>query len=59
MVKVSEALLTDEQIKTAIDNARLGYERHIAYTSPAKPSAFESCTTVFRLAKSLLSWADD
>ena len=57
--KVCFELLTEERVKTAIANARLGYERHIAYTVPGKPSTFESCTTVFRLARSLLHWADE
>ena len=57
--KVCFELLTEARVKTAITNARLGYERHKADTIPAKPSAYESCTTVFRLARSLLNWADE
>ena len=56
--KVCDTLLTEERVRTAIANARFGYERHKAYTVPSKPSAFESCTTVYRLAKSLLNWAE-
>ena len=59
MEKVCFELLTANRVKTAISNTRLGYERHITYTQPGKPSAFESCTTVFRLARSLLNWADE
>jgi len=58
MTKVCGALLTEEKVKAAITNARLGYERHVTYSRPLKPSAFESCTTVYRLAKSLLNWAE-
>jgi hypothetical protein len=56
--RVCEKLLTDKMLKTAIAHTRLGYERHAADTKPAKPSAYESCSTVFRLAKSLLDWTD-
>lgn len=58
MAKVCNALLTEDKVKTAITNARLGYERHMTYTVPTKPSAFESCTTVYRLTKSLLDWTE-
>jgi hypothetical protein len=55
IVRVCDTLLTEEKVKIAITNARLGYERHVAYTVPDAPSAFESCTTVYQLAKSLLN----
>jgi len=58
MVKVCDTLLTEERVKTAIANARFGYERHKIESIPAKPSAFESCTTVYLLAKSLLNWTE-
>lgn len=58
MSRVCPVLLTEERVKTAITNSRLGYERHKTETQPPKPSAFESCTTVYRLAKSLLDWAE-
>ncbi|MDR2671665.1 MAG: hypothetical protein LBC26_08100, partial [Oscillospiraceae bacterium] len=58
IVRVCDALLTEEKVKAAIANARLGYERHKAHTIPAAPSAFESCTTVYRLARSLLNWVE-
>jgi hypothetical protein len=57
VLKVCDILLTEERVGTAIANARYGYERHKTDTIPAKPSAYESCTTVFMLAKSLLHWA--
>lgn len=57
VTKVCDALLTKEKVKTAITNARHGYERHKAFTAPSKPSVFESCTTVYELAKSLLNWS--
>ena len=56
--KVCDALLTEDRVKDAISNARYGYERHKSNTSPAKPSSYESCTTVYKLVKSLLSWAE-
>lgn len=58
VVKVCDALLTEEKVKAAIMNSRLGYERHVAATVPSRPSAFESCTTVYMLAKSLLNWVE-
>lgn len=58
MGKVCDALLTEEKVKAAITNARLGYERHVTSNTPLKPSTLESCTTVYRLAKSLLNWTD-
>ena len=58
IAKVCDTLLTEEQVKTAIANARLGYERHMTESVPTKPSAFESCTTVYLLAKSLLNWSE-
>ena len=58
MVKVCDVLLTEERVKTAIANARFGYERHMTESVPHKPSAFESCTTVYLLAKSLLNWVE-
>jgi len=56
--KVCDVLLTEEKTKTAIVNARSGYERHMAYTIPSKASAYESCTTVYKLVKSLLNWVE-
>ena len=56
--QVCEMLLTEDQVKTAIANARFGYERHIIESKPRNPSAFESCTTVYLLVKSLLNWSD-
>ena len=58
IAKVCRELLTENKVKAAIANARLGYERHMANTIPLRPSAFESCTTVYKLAKSLLNWAE-
>jgi len=58
ITKISFELLTEDKVKTAISNARFGYERHIANTIPMKPSAFESCSTVYKLVKSLLNWAE-
>jgi hypothetical protein len=58
VVKVCNALLTEDRVKMAITNARLGYERHMIESVPKKPSAFESCTTVYLLAKSLLNWME-
>jgi hypothetical protein len=58
VTKVCGALLTEEKVKTAIVNSRLGYERHVAVTVPSRPSAFESCTTVYMLARSLLNWVE-
>ena len=55
--KVCDVLLTEGKVQTAINNSRLGYERHKAENPTSKPSAFESCTTVFKLAQSLLNWA--
>jgi hypothetical protein len=54
--KVCKTLLVENYVKTAINNTRLGYERHIVNNPSSKPSAFESCTTVFMLIKSLLEW---
>ncbi|MCL2424733.1 MAG: RloB family protein [Oscillospiraceae bacterium] len=54
--KISSMLLTEERVRTAITNSRLGYERHKIESAIIKPSAFESCTTVFKLVQSLLSW---
>ncbi|MDR1193068.1 MAG: RloB family protein [Peptococcaceae bacterium] len=56
--KVCDALLTEEKVKTAIVHSRLGYERHVAATVPSRPSAFESCTTVYMLTRSLLNWVE-
>jgi hypothetical protein len=56
--KVCQTIVNEDRLKMAMVNARLGYERHRANTIPAKPSAFESCTTVYQLAKSLLKWAE-
>jgi hypothetical protein len=58
VTKACDTLLTGEKVKTAIVNSRLGYERHAAATVPSRPSAYESCTTVYMLAKSLLNWAE-
>jgi hypothetical protein len=58
ITKVCDVLLTDDRVKMAISNARLGYERHKTESVPQKPSAFESCTTVYMLAKSLLNWME-
>jgi hypothetical protein len=58
MTKVCDALLTEDRVKTAIANARLGYERHTIESIPKKPSVYESCTTVYMLAKSLLNWSE-
>jgi hypothetical protein len=58
MTKVCDALLTEDHVKTAIANARYGYERHKVESVPKKPSAYESCTTVYLLAKSLLNWME-
>jgi hypothetical protein len=58
VTRVCDALLTEGKVKTAIANSRLGYERHVAATVPSEPSAFESCTTVYLLARSLLNWAE-
>jgi hypothetical protein len=58
VTKVCDALLTEEKVRAAITNARLGYERHVTDTFPSRPSAFESCTTVYMLARSLLRWAE-
>jgi len=57
MIKVCDALLTEARVKVAIANARFGYERHMLESVPKKPSAFESCTTVYMLARSLLNWS--
>ncbi len=56
--KTCDTILNEGQLKNAINNARLGYERHNAYTKPPIPSAYESCTTVYQLARSLLKWAE-
>jgi len=56
--RVCAVLLSEEKVKSAITNTRLGYERHIADSGSFKPSDFESCTTVYKLAKSLLNWSD-
>ncbi|MDR1001986.1 MAG: RloB family protein [Oscillospiraceae bacterium] len=37
--KVSEFLLDIDKTNTAIDNARLAYEKHVAFTIPKQPSA--------------------
>ena len=58
IIKVCDILLTADKLKEAIKNARFSYEHHKTYTKPALPSAFESCTTVFILIKSLLNWVD-
>jgi hypothetical protein len=56
MSNVCDSLLTKERVKAAIVNTRLGYERHKAFTIPQSPSAYDSCTTVYLLADSLLHW---
>lgn len=58
ITRTCKALLNEDMVKTAISNARLGYERHITYTVPSTPSSFESCTTVYQLVRSLLDWAE-
>jgi hypothetical protein len=55
--KVCDELLTPERTKTAIANARLGYEQHVAEGRKQRQSDYESCTTVYKLAKSLLTWS--
>ena len=56
--RVCGVLLTEEKVHTAIANARLGHEQHVAESQLKRPSAYESCTTVYKLAKSLLHWAE-
>ena len=56
--KVCNELMTEAKVKAAITNSRLGYEQHKILTKPSKPSAYESCTTVYKLAKSLLNWVE-
>lgn len=58
VIKVCNTLLTEEKVKTAIANSRLGYERHMANTVSFRPSTFESCTTVYKLARSMLNWTE-
>jgi hypothetical protein len=58
VTKTCGAILTEEKVKAAIVNARLGYERHVANTVPSRPSVFESCTTVYKLVRSLLNWVE-
>jgi hypothetical protein len=58
VTKTCGAILTEEKVKAAIANARLGYERHVTNTVPSRPSVFESCTTVYMLARSLLNWVE-
>jgi hypothetical protein len=58
ILKTCDTILNEGKLKNAINNARLGYERHTAYSEPPRPSAYESCTTVYQLARSLLRWAE-
>jgi hypothetical protein len=57
ILKVCEVLLTEEKVKTAMDNSRAGYERHRVNAVSLNPSVFESCTTVYWLTEELLNWA--
>jgi hypothetical protein len=56
--KVCSVLLTEDKIKTAIFNSRLGYEKHKAACPYSRFSEYESCTTVYALAGSLLDWLE-
>jgi hypothetical protein len=58
VTRVCSELLVEELLKTAMANSRLGYESHISLSKAGKPSEFESCTTVYRLIKSLLKWTE-